>query len=49
MATDLAKWEALKAEAIGLWEWLGKLNDVQQSNAIVALGAGLPLKVLMSW
>ncbi len=42
MGTQGQRWEEINVELTANWEWMNKLTAVQQSNAVLALGAGLP-------
>jgi len=49
MTTESGKWQALVEELLANWHWMQSLRSADRSDAILALGAGLPGKVLMSW
>jgi len=49
MTTHSEAWQAMVEETTGNWHWMQTLKREHRSDAIMALEAGLPGKVLMSW
>jgi len=49
MDTLSVTWEHLNVEMENLWPWLTDVSELNRSAAMMALGVGLPGKVLMSW
>jgi len=49
MTTQSEIWQELVKELLVNWHWMQSLRSEDRSDAILALGAGLPTKVLMSW
>ena len=48
MTTQSEAWQAVVEELVGNWHWMQSLKAQHRSDAVMSLGAGLPLKVLMS-
>ncbi len=49
MQTISKDWEGLNKEINGRWPWMSATRGSVRNDVILALGAGLPVKVLMSW
>ncbi len=41
-------WNQLNDDLVTGWHWMEHLDQTRRSDAVLALGAGLPRKVLMS-